>query len=568
VIQVDAAGNVNLNVPRNRNVNGVEDDKGYVIYAPAGPLGTLHLSSVEQVLPGQTPTAATNGTARLSAIDVISASSFQLTLDTSAVDLLGQFRDKNADSDNAIFKIDGGIDVTGAGFVDTNPGSVSYGFQQFTTTRAPGYFSTNGNGQYVQTIDTSKLSDGLHYITVRAFRHRSPNEPPIFTDFKIVIDITHPPRLTVTSFTAGPTGFTVGFNEPFVPADLTLYGSGLGTVADITLVGARTGPVSGSLIIDPSDTSITFGATGSGLSLANNLGPAVLPDDTYTVTLVSGVAGNGFLDALQNSLDGAGDGGHANYTHTFSTNYIAGGTPVLTLPDFARGPDATHAVQVPNDTGHGIPITLFMAAGVTDVTFTLDYNPALLTVTGAASGDATGPASSLTLSGSPTLIDATHASANFHYHAATAHSGTSVLGDIIAVVPSSAAGAYKAMELLSILAVAINQGAVKGAGGTSVHVNAYLGDVTGDGKIDALDLATVYSAYQGRSTGFAAYRLLDPVIVGDVAHDYSIDAGDVSDIAAYVVNLPTPMIPPLPTGAANAARNGATGLARPRRHRQ
>jgi glycosidase len=203
LLQVDGSGDVNLRVPRNVNDAGTETDKGYVIYAPSGPQGALHLNGVDHVIPGETPTAGTNGTARLSSIPVITGGTFQIELDTNAVNLLGNpaFRDHDADGDNALFQIDGGTDATGGGFVDTHPGDVAYGFQQFTTGHSPGFFSADGNGQYVQTIDTSKLSNGMHYITVRAFRHRNSDEPPIFTDFRVAIYVDHAPTLTsIVSF--------------------------------------------------------------------------------------------------------------------------------------------------------------------------------------------------------------------------------------------------------------------------------------------------------------------------------------------------------------------------------
>jgi hypothetical protein len=85
-------------------------------------------------------------------------------------------------------------------------------------------------------------------------------------------------------------------------------------------------------------------------------------------------------------------------------------------------------------------------------------------------------------------------------------------------------------------------------GAGAIHVNAYFGDVTGNGSIDALDVATANNVAQGLSTGFNAYTLLDPAIIGDVAGDISVDAGDVSTLAAYVARLPTPRIPIVPTG--------------------
>jgi hypothetical protein len=352
--------------------------------------------------------------------------------------------------------------------------------------------------------------------------------------------------LTVASLTPRSDGFTVTFSKPFIPADLTLYGAGLNIVQDVTLVGANVGPVPGSLIIDPTDTSLTFHATANGLSLLNNFDSVILPDDTYTVTLVSGAGGNGFMDALGTGLDGTDTGGHVNYRATFSTNYQEQATQVLSIPDFSRGPDAGHSIKVPNDTGHGIPVTLYNAAGITDVTFTLSYNPSLLSVSGGSSGDATDPTSSFTMVGNPTIIDATHATASFHFSSNNAKSGTVVLGDIVAVVPNTAAGIYKAKELLQLSSITVNHAAFTGVATSALHVNDYFGDLTGNGSIDALDVATAINVAEGKSTGFAAFPLVDPALVGDVALDYTVDAGDVSDLASFSVGSIFAVIPPIP----------------------
>jgi N-acetylneuraminic acid mutarotase len=351
--------------------------------------------------------------------------------------------------------------------------------------------------------------------------------------------------LIVTSFTPTATGFTASFSKPFDPSVLTLYGSGVGTVSDVTLVGNVSGPISGTLLVDPSNMSVTFNATGNFLS--SFLSAAVLPNDTYTATLVSGSAANGFVDGLGAGLDGGNNGGHANYVAQFTTTNQA--EPVLSIPDFARGPDDTHNVQIPNDTGHGIPITLASGANVQDVAFTLSYNPSLLNVASGTADDATGSGTkTFTLVGPPTIIDATHATASFHYTNDTPQTGNLVLGDVIATVPSSAGALYKAKELLTLSAVTINGSAFTGVTAPGVHVNAYFGDVTGNGPIDGLDVATANGLAQGKSTGFEAFPLLDPVVVGDVAGDISVDAGDVSTLAAFVSQLPTPKIPALPTG--------------------
>ena len=197
LLQVGAGGWVNLNVPRNSDDGNFTGD-GYVIYAPASPQGKLTINGVSQIIPGGTPSAATNGTTELSPVDVVTGNSFQIQLNTNNVNLLGNsaFHDQDANGDNALYKIDGGVDAAGTGFVDTNPGDVAYGFQQFTTTHNPGYFSADGNGEYVQAINTANLTNGYHYIDVRAFRHRNPGEPPIFTDFKVTIYVDHAPTTT------------------------------------------------------------------------------------------------------------------------------------------------------------------------------------------------------------------------------------------------------------------------------------------------------------------------------------------------------------------------------------
>jgi hypothetical protein len=41
---------------------------------------------------------------------------------------------------------------------------------------------------------------------------------------------------------------------------------------------------------------------------------------------------------------------------------------------------------------------------------------------------------------------------------------------------------------------------------------------------------------------------LDPAVIGDVANDFSVDAGDISTIAAFTVHLSAPAMPPIPTG--------------------
>lgn len=188
-------------------------DQGYLIYGLATPQSadgvvlTQESGSPVMVLSGSTPDANgyANGTTRLTDWHVITDDHFDMTLQTQAVTLAGQrleggvmvdrqIRDRDADGDNALFRIDSGLDLNGinphstlSGVDFDAPGSVTYGFEQFVDVSQNGYADLSGNGLYVQQIDASQLSEGTHYVTVRAFRHRDDGGPAVYSDFKKVI---------------------------------------------------------------------------------------------------------------------------------------------------------------------------------------------------------------------------------------------------------------------------------------------------------------------------------------------------------------------------------------------
>jgi hypothetical protein len=357
--------------------------------------------------------------------------------------------------------------------------------------------------------------------------------------------------LTVSSFTPTAAGFTVTFSKPIVASEVSLYG---GTVANpiqnVSLVGKNTGalfgPVNGIFVVDPSGTGATFKASSDWLEGIAGQASGVLPNDTWTATLHSGTGANanGFFDALGAPLDGANSGGHADFVTTFTTT--SDGTPALTIPDFARGPDSSSTIKVPNNSARGIPVTLANApAGTKDVVFILNYNPALLTPTGAGTGDSSGAGSTFTM-GTPG-----NGSATFTWHNNAGLSGNIVLGDILAYVPSSAASQYRAKELLTLTGIKVNGGDFTGVTSPAVHVNAYFGDLSGDGQITGLDLATAGNVAAGTPTsplGVAAYRLVDPGLIGDAGGDGSIDSAAISSLAAYLAHVATPPIPTPPAG--------------------
>lgn len=233
VLVVKSDGTVDLRVPRNVAPDGTQHNKGYFIYGVSGPQGQMRLtdtsgSDLTDVLAGSTPTPGQgdpnnggpsdnvlNGRTRLTDITIVKDDQFKLRIETDAVNLLGSIRDRHADGDFAMFKVNGGLDLnSNSGVDDVTPGSLTYGFENFTDTFQAGFFDPNGVGLYEQTIDVTKLPEGRNFVTGRVFRHRNPGTftdgdpntagdggPAVYTDFREVIYVDRlPPEAAVVSF--------------------------------------------------------------------------------------------------------------------------------------------------------------------------------------------------------------------------------------------------------------------------------------------------------------------------------------------------------------------------------
>ena len=79
-----------------------------------------------------------------------------------------------------------------------------------------------------------------------------------------------------------------------------------------------------------------------------------------------------------------------------------------------------------------------------------------------------------------------------------------------------------------------------------MHVVAYLGDTEGQPRYSAAIPARAAGG-SALDTGFSAYPLVDPVIVGDVNGNGRVDATDALLIQRKVVRLPVPELPDLPS---------------------
>jgi glycosidase len=204
---VNASGQINVTIPRNRSDNGNLHGKGYVIYGLQKPQGAISIPNASSTDLGAGP-ASTSPTAVIGDVDVINNDSFTVRLDTNAVTLPDGFRDLDADGDFAVIKIDQGIDLNNSGTVDfVTPDSVTYGFENFTDLNTPGFGSATGNGAFEQRIDATLLSEGPHFITTRAFRRRTDGGPAIYSDFKRAIYVDRLlPDSDVDSFELNSTG--------------------------------------------------------------------------------------------------------------------------------------------------------------------------------------------------------------------------------------------------------------------------------------------------------------------------------------------------------------------------
>lgn len=228
VLTVGGGGSVTVQVPRNRNANGVFHGLGYVIYGPAVPTGTLSIVNATTSIAPPDPGSTSDHIQRVNSVVMVTSPTFDIQLQTNHTDPM----DPNTD-DLAVFRIDSGFrDDNGNGSSysgnpssDFHPGntastSPSYGFENFLTQSSPRF--GGGSGTYRQTISAADIGEGYHYITVRAFRHRDAGDP-LFGEFRLVIyvdiedpdfDLVTPTALCNNDVTSLPASFVVQAADP------------------------------------------------------------------------------------------------------------------------------------------------------------------------------------------------------------------------------------------------------------------------------------------------------------------------------------------------------------------
>src|SRR5262249_53542625 len=147
---------------------------------------------------------------------------------------------------------------------------------------------------------------------------------------------------------------------------------------------------------------------------------------------------------------------------------------VLWVPATADGPGQTLIAPGNNQIGGGYPLYLSDSTGqVKNVLVTVNYDPALLTLTGVK-----GTGFSLLPPSSP-------GQAVLQYSGPALPAGQQTpVGYLLASVPTGATGnptPYRAKDLLHLSGISLNGGALPVVSSDGIHLVAYVGDADGNG---------------------------------------------------------------------------------------
>src|SRR5262249_44938038 len=84
-----------------------------------------------------------------------------------------------------------------------------------------------------------------------------------------------------------------------------------------------------------------------------------------------------------------------------------------------------------------------------------------------------------------------------------------------------------------------------------VHALVFLGDASGDGTYTSADSVLLSRVASAADSGFAAFPVLDPVIVGDINGDGRVTATDGGLLNNYLAGNPVVQVPPYPGPPSN-----------------
>ena len=242
----------------------------------------------------------------------------------------------------------------------------------------------------------------------------------------------------------------------------------------------------------------------------------------------------------------------ANYgaTLTYNTALSSAGTAVINFHTTTGLRNATTSITQASESGSTVTITTATVLGLTagqTVTIAGFYGVDNYLV-GGYNGTFTVASSSGT---SFTYADT---ATGLGTVTATGTVNTPVLlGGLMATVPSGAY--YKSKDLLSFSSVSLIAGtsSVAAIGAYALHLVAFPGDAAGAGIIASSDALDMEQVLAGASAGFAAYPLVNPNIIGDLAGQGSLNGFAVSLLTGSINLVVTPQMPVYPARPKNMA---------------
>lgn len=346
--------------------------------------------------------------------------------------------------------------------------------------------------------------------------------------------------LSVTSFEPTVSGVRLQFNTTVDPDVLD--------VLDVELSGAASGPIGGSLVLN---------AAGDGVQFVKTDG--VLETDNYTLTLRTGR--EAWKTSLGSMLDGNGDGtGGDEYTTSFAVD--TEGALRIGIPDFVRGPG--QPINLPADVDSGLPLSVSDGANVRSVEVRIGYDPALLEISGVEVAPGLPEGATAVL-----RVDSPGVAVVEFSTPSALPTGEVTLVNLRASVPTVNAGdIYGRQQRLDLHAASVrdaDRNEVPTLVDDAVHVVAYFGDASGNGRINANDASLVARYAALLETGFSSMPLTDPMLLADISGNRRINARDASLLAQFAALFDVPEIPELPAGTALGANaNGESAVVIPR----
>lgn len=342
----------------------------------------------------------------------------------------------------------------------------------------------------------------------------------------------------VKSFIVETSGFQIRFNRQLNAEPLNIVDNMAGDLGglDVIVNSSVLGNVPGSIVIDKDIQGFRFIAAGS-----------LLPPANYTVTLVS--SNRGIMSLEGQILDGNDDGvPGGNYTKSFLVS--AQTTPVIGLFDFARGPNQAvdlrpHTDPSLNTVVGGLGIEAdFQNLSVQNLSFDLAYDPSLLEITGIARDTELPAGATVQMSGGSGLKKV-----SINSSAALPNLSKRLIRFIARVPGSALLGQSQVIEVSN---VKINDAASSVRVDSSVQLIGYVGDGNRSGSYTTNDVTVLQNVSIRYDSGFIAFPLINPLIIGDINEDGRVSAIDVTRLLQEVnyinsgTNSNRPEIPPIP----------------------